>query len=161
MNTLKLIMAVASGGALGGLLRHLLDLLLQGRLGLPEHFGTMAVNVLGCFLMGICVPFISSLARLPDGVRREERDPTGPVIDVLRPDPIARIWSGFLVTGLLGGMTTFSVYSLANLELLERGDHVGMFCNLFGTVLLGLIATWLGMLLAPRLPSRHGENAPH
>jgi fluoride exporter len=105
---------IALGGALGSMLRYLM----VAAIGAPG--GTLVVNVLGSFAIGIL--FIALDAR------------TG--------------WQFFLMTGLLGGFTTFSAFSLDTLKLIEAGQHVQALGYVLGSVTLSLVAVVLGVALA-------------
>lgn len=92
--------AVAAGGAIGAGFRYLLGAVVTRWLGTAFPWGTFAANVLGALLMGT---FIALL------LRYDLRDPH------LR---------SFLTTGLLGGFTTFSTFSLEVVLLFERNEHL-------------------------------------
>lgn len=117
-NTLFL---VALGGAGGSCLRHLIALGAASLLGPAAPAGTFAVNVLGSFLMGVLV------------VALADRD--------VRLAPL-------LMTGLLGGFTTFSAFSLDSVRLLERGALGLAFAYIAGSVAISLAALSLGMAIA-------------
>ena len=116
--------AVAAGGALGSLLRFLVSSWVVANW--PRHFylGTFAVNLLGCFAIGFLSAFFLLRADLPLALR------TG------------------ITVGVLGGLTTFSSFSLEVVSLLESGQHGTAVGYLLGSVLGGLAAAWLGMTLA-------------
>jgi fluoride exporter len=115
---------VALGGGLGAALRHLTNLAAFRLLGPNFPFGTLAVNVIGSFLMGVLVEVVA---------RR-----FGASVEM-------RL---FLATGVLGGYTTFSAFSLDTIVLWERGApglavaYVGL------SVLLSLAAIIGGLWLA-------------
>jgi CrcB protein len=117
---------VATGGAVGSALRYLVSgwaqrLLPHGTAALP--LGTLFVNVTGSLLIGI-------LAGLAGA-----RGVPGPEFRLL------------LVTGLLGGYTTFSAFSLEHLVLLRAGNVTVALASAVLQVLLGLAAAWVGFLL--------------
>ena len=119
-----MIWVVALGGAIGAALRYL-----AGRIAL--RFGaadfasvTLCVNVLGSFLMGVAAVWL---------VRRGVGN--------------AQV-SLFITTGILGGFTTFSTFSLDLMRLLESG-RIGLAAGYaFGSVILGLAAIFAGAALA-------------
>ena len=123
------ILLVGIGGFLGSIARYKLgDLVLhmtaQGRF----PYGTFAVNVLGCLVVGL----------LAGAAERYE---------VFGPD--ARL---FLFTGLLGGFTTFSAFGLETMHLIRRGDLSTAAMYAGGSVLLGIAAVWLGLKLVSMFP---------
>lgn len=122
------LLAVAAGGALGSVSRYLLAGAVQSWFGLAFPAGTLAVNVLGCLAIGV---FLGALE--------------GPGA----PGPTARL---LLVTGFLGGFTTYSTYSAEAVGLLQAKGP-GYFLLYVGAhLVLGLGATaaslgavrWLG-----------------
>ena len=118
------LFAIAVGGAFGALMRFFVSTgtyLLLGR-GFP--YGTLVVNVLGSLLMGALFVVLS------------ERLALGPE------------WRAGLLVGLLGAFTTFSTFSLETLVLLEEGRWLTASANVFLSVLLCLLATWIGLTLA-------------
>ena len=112
-------LAVAVGGATGALLRHGINLLLPRSGQHPFAYSTLAVNVAGCFAAGLLLVWIS------------QRDDAG-------------LWRALLLTGLLGGLTTFSAFGLDLLHLVraERWGWLAMVVALH--VGLGLLAVMLG-----------------
>lgn len=122
------ILIVGLGGFLGSIGRFLLNSLIV-QMTAPNRFplSTLAVNILGCLVIGL----LSGLA---------ERQPTF--------GPDARL---FLFTGLLGGFTTFSAFGLETTDLIRRGE-LG-FAALYsgGSVALGITAVWLGFKLVAML----------
>jgi CrcB protein len=107
--------------ALGGALGSVLRYLMVGAVGAP--WGTAAVNVLGSFLIGAL--FVLLDAR------------TG--------------WQLLLMTGLLGGFTTFSAFSLDTLRLIQQGQPLQAGLYVLASVALSLIAVALGVALAKGL----------
>jgi len=91
------ILLVASGGAIGSVARYLVGVGMARAFGVAFPYGTLTVNVIGGFLMGL---FIELLARRFDG------------------SPELRL---FIAIGILGGFTTFSSFSLDVVVLWERG----------------------------------------
>lgn len=119
---------VMLGGALGSGARYLALVACQRRFGLAFPFGTLAVNLLGSFLLGVLLPI---------GLRGG---------GALSPTAVIA-----LSVGVLGGFTTYSSFSAETLALLQQGSHGSALANVAGTVLLGLAASWLGVQLGTRL----------
>jgi fluoride exporter len=117
----KNALLVGLGGFAGTLLRYA-----AGRVFVSvQHFftATFIVNIIGCFVIGA----IFALANKNTGFEAN--------------------WKPFLATGLCGGFTTFSAYSLDGLVLLQQQRYVTFFLYIAGTVLLGLLATFTGWWL--------------
>jgi fluoride exporter len=121
------IMAIAGGGALGALGRFWVSTGVYRILGRDFPWGTMAVNTLGSFLMGLL--FVLFVERLAAG-----------------PEVRAAVMVGFL-----GAFTTFSTFSLETLLLIEEGDLGRAFLNMWVSVLVCLLACWAGVLLGRSL----------
>jgi len=117
-------LAVMLGGALGTGMRMFLAEVMSNRFGESFPWGIIAVNVSGCFFIGI----FSGLTG-PDGV--------------FAPSPITR---QVVMVGVLGGYTTFSSFSLRTITLLSEGEWLYAFGNISLTVLLCLIGTWGGLV---------------
>lgn len=121
---IKLVLAVAAGGALGSVLRFLTSAAVVAHW--PRHFylATLMVNIVGCFLIGFLSAYFLLRTDIPVALR------TG------------------LTVGVLGGLTTFSSFSFEVLRLIEAGQFGVALSYLLGSVLGGLCAAWLGMTLA-------------
>jgi CrcB protein len=117
--------AVAVGGAMGSVARFWLASAMTVLTGPRFPWGTLLINVLGSFVIGL----VAGLTLTPVRVS-------------MLPD--VRI---FLMTGVCGGFTTFSAFSLQTLELLQNGDVVPAFGYAIGSVILCVIATYCGWLL--------------
>ncbi len=162
MRTLLIMCIIGVGGGIGASLRHFSGQLLHGVLGMSGYASIMVVNITGCFLIGLCFFLIevifnydleSRLRPLPMSKNIIEEgawpknDPTQPVIRDFRSDFISEILAGFMITGILGGLTTFSVFSLLSMHLSIGGHPFSLLINIVGTVTLGVVATWLGLHL--------------
>ena len=160
MKLIIISMAVGFGGAIGAITRHLLAALFHGTIGLPEYVAIMIVNILGCFLIGLVFFLLEGLlnknkeSRLKGTILSKpltdkgwwpEPDPTQPIIRDFKSDLKVELLAGFLITGILGGMTTFSLFSLISLNLQQNSQYVAMLINAVGTVIAGLIATYFGL----------------
>ena len=118
------ILLVASGGAIGSVARYLVGVGMARAFGVAFPYGTLAVNVIGGFLMGL---FIELLARRFDG------------------SPELRL---FIAIGILGGFTTFSSFSLDVVVLWERGELATALFYVLASVILSIGALFLGLWLA-------------
>lgn len=120
---IKNILLVGLGGGIGSIARYLCQRWFA--LTYQSHFpwGTFAVNITGCLLIGIFwgLSFKSFAAN--------------------------ESWKLFLMTGLCGGFTTFSAFTLEGIGLLKEQRLFYFFSYVAGSVLLGLFATYAGMKL--------------
>lgn len=116
------LLAVASGGALGAVLRYGVGLGLAGRGGFP--WATLSVNVSGSLLFGFFAIWLN------------ERLPASGELRV------------FLLIGVIGAFTTFSTFSWETLVLFEQGEMLRAVLNIIGSVLLCVAAAALGVWLA-------------
>lgn len=124
---MKSLLLVALGGALGSMTRFKLSgWVLHQTPNWRFPAGTLAVNLIGCFIAGL----LAGMA-----VKQE----------VFTPE--ARL---FLFTGLLGGFTTFSAFGLETLLLLKRGEAGVAFANVAISVVVGLLVAWLGYEVTTR-----------
>ncbi|MBF7731477.1 fluoride efflux transporter CrcB [Pseudomonas sp. N040] len=121
---IKVALAVAVGGAAGSVLRFLANSWVVANWPRHYYLSTLAVNLIGCLAIG----FLSALF-------------------LLRTDIPLVLRTG-LTVGVLGGLTTFSSFSLEVLGLLEKGQLGVAISYLLCSVLGGLSAAWLGMSLA-------------
>lgn len=117
-------LAIAGGGALGAMLRFGLGRWVQGSAALAFPVGTLAVNVLGSLAMGLLYVWALERAAWAPEVRL------------------------FLFTGILGGFTTFSAFSLETIMLMEEGMAARAALNVLLSVVLCLGAAWVGLQLA-------------
>lgn len=121
------LLVVAAGGGIGAGVRHLTNMGSLRLVGPNYPWGTMAINIVGSFAMGL---FIAALARR--GGSNELRL--------------------FVATGILGGFTTFSAFSLDFATLWERGATLPAFGYALASVIGAIIALFLGLWLARSLP---------
>lgn len=126
---------IALGSALGGMARYACSNLAVSWLGPSFPWGTLAINVLGSFVIG----FFAAL--------------TGPNGRVLVPGDVRQ----FVMVGLCGGYTTFSSFSLQTLTLAQDGEFVRAGLNIGGSVVLCLLAVWLGYVAASAVNAVKGN----
>jgi CrcB protein len=120
-----IIFSVAAGGAIGATLRWAIVRWSGHVLGLAFPYGTLIVNVLGSLVMGVAA--VAMMERFPGSWGR---------------------LSPFLMTGVLGGFTTFSAFSLDALFLIERGRNLAAAAYIGGSVGLSIAGLWAGLVLA-------------
>jgi len=118
---------IACFGALGCLSRYYLSGWAYDLLGRRFPFGTLVVNLLGAFLIGLIMEFGLRSTALPVNLRLG------------------------LTIGFLGGLTTFSTFSYETLRLLEDGELMTATFNVLVSVVTGLTFTWLGIQVARSL----------
>ncbi|MES2214559.1 MAG: fluoride efflux transporter CrcB [Pseudomonadota bacterium] len=117
---------VAIGSAIGGTLRYATSITALHYLGSSFPFGTLIVNICGSFIIGLCAGFLGG------GV-----------------EPIQeRNIKHFMMIGVCGGFTTFSSFSLETLQLIENAEIVKAGVNVILSVILCIVATWLGYFLS-------------
>ena len=112
---------VFAGAGIGGALRHGVNLAAARMFGLGFPLGTIIVNVLGSLLMGLFAGYFAYRTGIPQHLRL------------------------FLTTGILGGFTTFSAFSLDAALLLERHFYWSAAIYMAGSVLLSIVALFAGL----------------
>ena len=121
---MNIAVAVGAGGAVGSVLRYTLTNVVGRAMGTAFPYGTVIVNVMGSFLIGLL--YVWLMERV--GARPEMR--------------------AFLIVGVLGGFTTFSSFSLETVTLLMQESYAKAVANVVLSVLLCVGCTWLGIQLA-------------
>lgn len=120
---MKMFLAIAAGGALGALLRYLTVLAVARWAGVTFPWGTMTVNVVGSFVLGLLLEVLTNR-------------------QLLTPE-----WRGFLIIGGLGAFTTFSTFSMDAVALLDRGNWGPALAYIVGSVVLSVTAFFIAMRL--------------
>ena len=128
---MTLYLLIAIGGALGSVMRFAMSGFVTQQAGESFPWGTLLVNVLGSFIIGFFATF------------------TGPDGRYL----VSSAGRQFFMTGVMGGFTTFSAFSLQTLALSREGEWLRAGGNVVGSVVLCLVAVWIGHLLAFSLNS--------
>ena len=121
---LKALLLVGLGGFAGSAGRYAVHLLVGERWSLIFPWGTFLVNILGCLLIGLLLGAMGRGTALMDQT-----------VKLL------------LVTGFCGGFTTFSAFSMDGIHMLQQGHSLQFFIYTLGSVVLGLGATLLGLVL--------------
>lgn len=125
MPSIYSVIYVALGGALGSVSRYLLGAWTQSlNKGNDFPFGTLVVNLIGCFLIG----FLSQLAETRGAFTSGSRT--------------------LVFVGILGGFTTFSSFGNDTVNLLQGGETFSALANIGGNVIVGLLLVWLGRVIA-------------
>ncbi|MCJ9429267.1 fluoride efflux transporter CrcB [Kordiimonas marina] len=120
---MRMLFAIAAGGATGALMRHFISGWVMHRVGTGFPFGTFTVNILGSLMMGFLVTAFALKFQTTQELR------------------------GFLTVGMLGSLTTFSTYSLETALLIERGNISGAALYALGSLMVGVTALFTGMWL--------------
>lgn len=118
---MKMLLAVAAGGAFGAAGRYAVGVWALRLFGIGFPWGTLIVNILGSFAMGVIIKFLASHV----GASNELR--------------------AFMTTGVLGGFTTFSAFSLDFATLFERHDYTGASIYLIASVAISILALFAGI----------------
>ena len=119
---MKLILAIGAGSFIGGIFRYLLSILVQTKTTTNFPLGTLIVNIIGCFFIGI-VFGISGKGQMPHE------------------------WKLFLATGVIGGFTTFSAFSIETFTLFREGNTGYALLYILASIIIGLLATYIAYLL--------------
>jgi fluoride exporter len=120
-------LTVVLGAGIGGALRHGVNVWAAKLLGTGFPFGTLTVNILGSFIMGLLVEWFA-----------------------LKFDP-GQTWRLFLTTGILGGFTTFSAFSLDTALMIERSAHLLAGAYVLISVLASIAGLFIGLFVVRHL----------
>ena len=123
-----IFLAVALGGALGATARYWLCTYIIPASGNQLPWGTLFVNISGCLLLGFLYHLIGDLAAAKI--------------------PLAPYWRAFLTTGFLGGLTTFSTFSLESIVLWQQANTTVALTYTISSVIGCLTAVVIGLWLA-------------
>jgi len=120
---MKTILLIGSGGFVGSIARYLLQVFTHKVLHWTFPFGTLLVNLLGCFAIGLIYGAFGKASWLSED------------------------WKLFLAIGICGGFTTFSSFSNENITLLQQGHYGQALLYIASSVIIGLSLTYLGIVL--------------
>jgi fluoride exporter len=121
---LKTIVYIAIGGGLGSVFRYLTAVVINKYFQSSFPYATFVTNILGCLLIGLFFGYLE------------------------KQNAISSDLKFFLITGFCGGYTTFSTFSHENVNLLQNNQILMAFLYISLSVFIGLMATWLGLILA-------------
>ncbi len=125
---MKSLLFVMLGSALGGLLRYVMSNFFYHHLGRAFPWGTLIVNLAGCFLIGLLFVLVINLFHTHTSLLHN-----------------------LLIAGFLGGFTTFSAFSFETVTLIENALYGRAVAYILVSVLGGLVLTGLGVLLGKQL----------
>ena len=124
MLELQKFFLVGIGGSLGAALRYLVSrIFLRFELAATFPFATLLVNLVGCFLIGLIASIVPNIEN----------------------NQLTRL---FLLTGIVGGFTTFSAFGMETFDLIQDGSSIAAAGYVAASVVLGLLAVCAGVLLA-------------
>lgn len=120
---IRTVLIVALGGGIGSALRYLTSVFVSRYFTGHHSLATFLTNVLGCLLIGLLMGYFTK-NQLEDSQLK---------------------W--LLVTGFCGGYTTFSAFGYENISLMQNGQSLTAFLYIASSVVVGLAAVWLGLVL--------------
>ncbi len=118
---------IAAGGALGSIARYWVGATVGSRMGTRFPYGTFVINLTACVIIGFTLTYLG---------RRLELNPA---------------WRYLIPIGFVGAYSTFSTFEWETLSTLRTGAFALAALYAFGSLFLGLVATWLGAVLADAL----------
>lgn len=120
MISIKNIILVILGSSLGGASRYVVSEIIKQKTAFKFPLGTFMVNLIGCFIIGIVYGYVSRSTEDSNDIKL------------------------LLATGFCGGFTTFSAFAAENMALLKTGNQVTAISYIVLSVVLGILATFLG-----------------
>ena len=175
MNLFTTSLYVALGGGLGTLCRYLVGEGLRSAFDVPAYIAIMTINIVGCLLIGYLFVLLEAVLRRDGksrlhGTRLQkhlkhvpglfDEDPTLQAIEHFHSDLRLRFMSGLLLTGFLGGFTTFGSFSLYSVHLYHAGNMTEAVLNIVLTPILAITATLTGIMAARKSLNLWREKSP-
>jgi CrcB protein len=117
---MKILLAIGTGSFIGGICRYLLSQFIQAKFLSTFPYGTLFVNIIGCFLIGL-------------------------VFGLADKGNLTQEWRLILATGFIGGFTTFSAFSNETVSMLRDGQLGYALVYIVISVVVGLTATFIGI----------------
>jgi CrcB protein len=121
---LQKYLLIAAGGALGSMARYWVGSTIAGRMGARFPYGTFVINITACIVLGFSLTYLG---------KRTGLDPA---------------WRFLIAVGFIGAYSTFSTFEWETLSTLRSGAFALASLYAVGSLILGLIATWCGAVLA-------------
>ena len=119
---MKLLLIIGIGGFIGSISRYLMNTFVQNWLGTTFPIGTLFINILGCFIIGVVFAVNSRTAMTNEAFL-------------------------FFTVGLCGGFTTFSAFTIETIGLLRTGQVFNSFIYILSSVIAGIASTFAGFSL--------------
>jgi CrcB protein len=120
---IKQLLLVGMGGGIGSMLRWGISLLFSKTSSFFFPVATLIVNLLGCLLIGILIGL---------SLKNHWMDVSMKLV---------------LITGFCGGFTTFSAFSLENLQMYQAGNYAGLILYTLISLIIGFVAVWIGLMI--------------
>jgi len=119
----RTLLFIGFGGGVGSIARYLISMYVQKTFPAVFPFGTFAINLLGCLLIGL----FFGLSERFQWMTEE--------------------WRIFLTVGFCGGFTTFSAFAYENLKLLQSGDYLNFLLYSIGSIIIGIMMVMAGFYM--------------
>lgn len=120
---IRTILLIGLGGGIGSVFRYFTSVIVQKYYAAVFPLATFITNILGCLIIGITLGYLEKNQLMNSNLK----------------------W--FLITGFCGGYTTFSTFGHDNISLLQSNNTGTMFLYIGSSILVGLLAVWVGLFL--------------